>query len=109
MDKLSQVFYNILSNAIKFTKPGGSINIHLKSNKNQIYLLVKDNGIGISKKDLPFIFERLYRGDKSRQQVEGNGIGLTITKQILLHHSATIEIESEEGLGTNVIVRFHKE
>jgi signal transduction histidine kinase len=108
-DKLSQVFFNILSNAVKFTKPGGNISVDLKSNKDQILLYVKDNGIGINKKDLPFIFERLYRGDKSRHQVEGSGIGLTISKQILLYHSATIEVESEEGQGTCVIVRFHKE
>ena len=107
-DKLRQVFINILSNAVKFTNPGGDITISLDSDKNYIYLSVKDNGIGINKQDLPFIFERLYRGDKSRNQVEGNGIGLTITKQILLHHSASIEVDSEEGVGTNVRVRFVK-
>lgn len=105
-DKLRQVFYNILSNAVKFTKPGGNITITLELDKNDIYLSIKDDGIGINKQDLPFIFERLYRGDKSRNQVEGNGIGLTITKQILLHHSASIEVDSEEGIGTNVRVRF---
>ncbi len=107
-DKLRQVFINILSNAVKFTTPGGDITISLDSDKNYIYLSVKDNGIGINKQDLPFIFERLYRGDKSRNQVEGNGIGLTITKQILLHHSASIEVDSEEGVGTNVRVKFVK-
>lgn len=107
-DKLRQVFINILSNAVKFTNPGGDITISLDSDKNYIYLSVKDNGIGINKQDLPFIFERLYRGDKSRNQIEGNGIGLTITKQILLHHSASIEVDSQEGVGTDVRVRFIK-
>ncbi|BCJ98440.1 two-component sensor histidine kinase [Anaerocolumna chitinilytica] len=107
-DKLRQVFYNILSNAFKFTNSGGTVAINLTSDKDFIYLSVKDNGIGINKQDLPFIFERLYRGDKSRNQVEGNGIGLTITKQILLHHSASIDVDSEEGVGTNVRVKFVK-
>lgn len=105
-DKLSQVIYNILSNAVKFTNQGGNITIHLWTEKSSIYLTVQDTGIGISKKDLPFIFERLYRGDKSRNQIEGSGIGLTITKQILIHHCATIDVESEEGNGTKVMIRF---
>lgn len=105
-DKIQQVFFNILSNSIKFTEEGGNISIRLGGDKNHIKIEVKDTGIGISKKDLPFIFERLYRGDKSRNQIEGSGIGLTISKQILIHHSAIIDVESEEGVGTNVIVRF---
>jgi signal transduction histidine kinase len=105
-DKLQQVFYNILSNAVKFTDEGGTVSIRLGGNKNNVIVEVQDTGIGISNKDLPFIFERLYRGDKSRNQIEGNGIGLTISKQVLIHHSATIDVESEEGVGTNVIISF---
>jgi Signal transduction histidine kinase len=108
IDKLRQVFFNILSNAVKFTDENGNIVINLEADKNHINLSVKDNGIGISKKDLPFIFERLYRSDKSRNKIEGSGIGLTITKQILLHHSATVDVDSEEGIGTKVMVRFTK-
>jgi signal transduction histidine kinase len=69
---------------------------------------VKDNGIGIKKEDLPFIFERLYRGDKSRHQIEGSGIGLTIVKNILQLHNANIEVESEEGKGSTFRVSFNK-
>lgn len=105
-DKLHQVFFNILSNAVKFTEEGGTISIQLCGDKNQIIVVVKDTGMGISKKDLPFIFERLYRGDKSRNQIEGSGIGLTISKKILIHHSAVIDVDSEEGVGTDVTVRF---
>jgi signal transduction histidine kinase len=107
-DKLRQVFYNILSNAVKFTNDEGNITVNLDADKYYIYLNVKDTGVGINKMDLPFIFERLYRGDKSRNLVEGSGIGLTITKQILMHHSATIDVVSEEGIGTNVMVKFIK-
>lgn len=105
-DKLSQVFFNILSNAVKFTEEG-KISIIMEGDKNQIRISVKDTGIGISSQDLPFIFERLYRGDKSRNQIEGSGIGLTITKQILIQHSAVIDVESKEGSGTTVIVTFN--
>ena len=55
---------------------------------------------------MPFIFERLYRGDKSRQKIEGNGIGLTIVKRILSLHCANIEVESNEGIGTTFRIVF---
>lgn len=107
-DKLKQVFINILSNAIKFTKSGGTIWVDVISEKELIYVKIKDTGTGIKKKDLPFIFERLYRGDKSRNETEGSGIGLTIVKRIITLHSATIDVESEEGRGSCFTVRFNK-
>ncbi len=107
-DKLSQVMFNILSNAVKFSEAEGKISIRMEGDKNHIRMSVKDTGIGISKKDLPFIFERLYRGDKSRNKIEGSGIGLTISKQILIQHSATIEVDSKEGVGTTVMVTFNR-
>ncbi len=107
-DKLKQVFINLISNSIKFTDMGGKIWVNVSENKNQIVVKVKDNGIGINKEDLPFIFERLYRGDKSRHEIEGTGIGLTIVKKILDLHSAKIQVESEKGVGTEIIVFFNK-
>lgn len=107
--KLKQVFINILSNAVKFNKYNGKIWISLSGNKKNVVVTIKDTGIGINEDDLPFIFERLYRGDKSRHEVEGNGIGLTIVKKILLLHSATIDVESEERKGSNFIITFNKE
>ncbi|KGO14812.1 sensor histidine kinase [Clostridium botulinum] len=107
-DKLKQAFINLLSNALKFTGAGGEVLIKLYTSDKNIVVEVKDNGIGIKKEDLPFIFERLYRGDKSRHQFEGNGIGLTIVKNILQIHYASIDIESEEGEGTIFKVQFHK-
>jgi two-component system, OmpR family, sensor histidine kinase BaeS len=105
-DKLRQVFVNILSNAVKFTKEGGSIWVNLAKRKNEIIVSIRDNGIGINKEDLPFIFERLYRGDKSRNKVEGSGIGLTIVKNILTLHSASIDVESEINKGSKFTIRF---
>lgn len=107
-DKLKQVFINILSNAVKFTEMNGQIHIRLHSDAENIHVEIKDNGIGIKEEDLPFIFERLYRGDKSRHQVEGNGIGLTIVKNILQLHQAKIEVDSIEGKGTTVKIQFFK-
>lgn len=106
-DKIKQVIINILTNALKFSEGNGKIFIKLYKDKSTIIMEVTDNGIGIKEEDLPFIFERLYRGDKSRSQIEGNGIGLTIVKNILELHNAMIEVESEEGLGTTVKVYFN--
>lgn len=107
-DKLKQVFINLLSNAIKFTEVGGRVEVKLYSDSKNIIVEVKDNGIGIRDEDLPFIFERLYRGDKSRHQIEGTGIGLTIVKNIVQLHSASVEVESKEGSGTTFKIYFDK-
>jgi signal transduction histidine kinase len=105
-DKLKQVFINLVNNAIKFTKEFGEISINIYKNE-KIYVEIEDNGIGIKKEDLPYIFEHMYRGDKSRHEIEGSGIGLTIARSILTLHSATIEVESQEGKGTKFIVSFN--
>lgn len=105
-DQLRQVFINLITNAIKFTKSEGSVRINLYIENNKVIVEVVDTGVGIKEEDLPFIFERLYRGDKSRQKIEGNGIGLTIVKKILSLHYANIEVESNEGIGTTVRIIF---
>jgi two-component system, OmpR family, sensor histidine kinase BaeS len=107
-DKLKQVFINLLSNAIKFSNNGGEINLNLTENKDKIIFTIQDYGIGIKDTDLPYIFERLYRGDKSRKVTEGNGIGLTIAKKILMLHSSEIMVESKEGEGTTFTIYFNK-
>lgn len=108
-DKLIQVFINLISNALKFTETGGRVRIKLyTNNKNIIVVDVIDDGIGISEEDLPFIFERLYRGDKSRHQIEGNGIGLTVVKNILQLHYASIIVMSKDGEGTTFRIWFDK-
>jgi signal transduction histidine kinase len=107
-DKLKQVFINLLTNAIKFTQPGGAVWIDLNVNKDKVIAKVKDNGMGIKKEDLHYIFERLYRGDKSRHEIEGSGIGLTIVKKILNLHSADINVDSIIGIGTSFTLYFNK-
>jgi len=107
-DKLKQVFINLISNGIKFTNINGIVEINISSDINIVKIQIKDNGIGIKKEDLTFIFERMYRGDKSRHKIEGSGIGLTIAKKILALHSATIDVESKENKGTTFTVSISK-
>jgi len=105
-DKLKQVFINLISNASKFNKNNGYVAVDISKINSLIVIKVKDNGIGIKEEDLPFIFERLYRGDKSRHEIEGHGIGLTVAKNILLLYSASIEVKSEVGKGSEFIIKF---
>lgn len=107
-DKLKQVFINLMSNAVKFSKQYGNIWVTIKENQDKVIVHIKDNGIGIKKEDLPYIFERLYRGDKSRLLISGSGIGLTIVKKILNLHGASIDVKSEENKGTDVSVYFNR-
>ncbi len=107
-DKLKQVFINIVDNALKFTEKKGEVSIYIHGDNGKIYVEVKDNGIGIKEEDILFIYEHLYRGDKSRHEVEGSGIGLTIAKNILNLHSASIDVKSEEGKGTKFIITFNE-
>ncbi|MVX62316.1 HAMP domain-containing protein [Clostridium chromiireducens] len=108
-DKLKQVFINIISNGIKFTNINGTVWINISSNIDKVIIEIKDNGIGIKKEDLPYVFERMYRGDKSRHKIEGSGIGLTLVKKILTLHSATIDVDSKESKGTIFTVCMSKE
>ena len=107
-DKLRQVFINLISNAVKFTGANGSIEIRQRSDKDHVYVDIKDTGIGIKQDDLPFIFERMYRGDRSRHETEGSGIGLAIVRNVLKLHSADIEVQSREGEGTLFKLRFKR-
>ncbi len=108
IDKIKQVIINLLSNAVKFTPEGGKINVTLKESEEKVILKIQDTGIGIKEEDLPYIFERLYRGDKSRHEIEGSGIGLTIVRNILTLHKADIDVKSKEGTGCAVTVKFNK-
>ena len=103
-DALKQLWMNILSNAFKFTGDKGEIHITASLNHKECTVIVQDSGIGIAEEDLPYVFERMYRGDKSREQYEGSGIGLTMVKNIVEKHNGKVSIESKEGEYTKVIV-----
>ncbi|HEX3045565.1 MAG TPA: ATP-binding protein, partial [Bacillota bacterium] len=106
-DKISQVLVNLLSNSLKFTPAGGRVEVSLTQKEELVELVVQDTGIGIAAADLPYIFERFYRADKSRNRMTGgSGIGLAIVKAIVEAHGGTVEVESELGQGTRVIVQL---
>ena len=94
---------NLVDNAIKYGKQKGNINITLEKNGKQIEFKIGDNGIGISKEDMPLIFNRFYRADSSRNS-EGSGLGLSIVKWIVEVHKGKIEIESELLKGTIITI-----
>ena len=109
MDRLNQVFINLLSNACKYTNENGSTLIRLKRLKDIIQITVEDTGIGIPEEDLKHIFERFYRSDTSRNRGSGGtGIGLTITKALVEAHGGHISIKSDEGKGSKVTIEFFK-
>ena len=108
-DKMSQVFINLISNALKYTQQGGMLAITVKGNEKTFEISFKDNGYGISSEDLPYIFERFYRADKSRNRLTGgSGIGLTIAKAIVEAHKGTITVKSELDKGTEFTVMLPK-
>ena len=104
---IERVVINILTNSIKYTPEGGSIKIYVGFVYNDAYIKVIDNGIGIPEDDLNRIFERFYRVDKARtRKMGGTGLGLSIAKEILDRNNGSIDIKSEEGKVTEVVIRI---
>ncbi|NLC66873.1 MAG: HAMP domain-containing histidine kinase [Clostridium sp.] len=101
-----QVVTNLLHNALKFTPRNGSVRLRLSKDYEHCYIRIIDSGIGIPKDELPNVFERFYRVDKSREIIDGSGIGLTIVKNFVKIHGGTIKVESEVGKGTTFIIKF---
>jgi two-component system OmpR family sensor kinase len=108
-DRLKQVILNLVSNAVMYTQNGGVIELRLGKQAASAYLVVEDNGPGIPAEDLPRIFERFYRGEKSRarshqEDGKGFGLGLSIAYWIIHNHGGNIEVESQVGEGTSFTV-----
>ncbi len=100
----------VLDNAIKYSSNNKTVLIYLEEKNRLINLYIKDQGIGIDKKDLPFIFNRFYRADKARlkEKKDGFGLGLSIAKKIIEDHQGKISVESKINKGTTVILSFSK-
>ncbi|MBE0068377.1 HAMP domain-containing protein [Thermoanaerobacterium thermosaccharolyticum] len=106
-DKISEVVINLLANANKYTGEGGNIKVKLYKEGKYAVLSVSDDGIGIPKEDLPFIYERFYRSEKSRnREYGGSGLGLSITKAIIKAHNGMINAESILNEGTKFTVKL---
>lgn len=103
-EKVKRVFYNIVGNAYKYIdKDAGMIYIHVEGEEHVIWIHIQDNGTGIEESELPFIFDRFYRTDSSRNsKTGGTGLGLAIAKKVIEDHGGEIYAESEKGKGTKI-------
>jgi signal transduction histidine kinase len=109
LDSIQRVIINLLHNAIKFTPENGVIAAKTYYEKNKVVISIEDSGRGIPKEDLPGIFERFYKTDKSRSEDRtGVGLGLAIVRNIINKHDETIKVESQEGHGTRFIFTLSK-
>jgi two-component system phosphate regulon sensor histidine kinase PhoR len=97
--RIRQTIINLIHNAIKFTEPGGEITITTRKDENLVTVDISDTGIGISKNDLPHVFERFYKVDRARTG-GGTGMGLAIAKHVIEAHGGSIKVQSEEGKGS---------
>jgi signal transduction histidine kinase len=103
--RLQELIYNLLDNAVKYSEPGGTVFLRAESDGDSVRISVADQGAGIPPEDLPRIFERFYRVDKSRSSEQrGTGLGLSIVKHIAQLHGGSVEAKSDVGKGTAITV-----
>ncbi|MFP4662241.1 MAG: sensor histidine kinase [Halanaerobiales bacterium] len=101
---LKQMLRIFVDNSIKYTPSGGNIELNVIDNQDTIKFVIKDTGIGIPEEDIPHVFERFYRVDKSRSDKKGTGLGLSIARWIIKQHDGEVRVESSPGEGTKVTV-----
>ncbi|MBW1669396.1 MAG: HAMP domain-containing histidine kinase, partial [Deltaproteobacteria bacterium] len=101
--RIGQVLANLVDNAIKYTPENGRVDIEAYKSSEDIIISVKDTGSGISREDLPRIWDRLYRGDQSRSQ-RGLGLGLSLVKAIVAAHGGKVQVNSEPGRGSTFTI-----
>ena len=107
--RFEQVMMNLLDNALKYSDPSSTVSIDVRKEKHHIVIIVSDEGTGIPEEDLPHIFERLYRVEKSRSRTNGGtGLGLAIVKEIIEAHGGSIYADSIPGKGTKIIITLQE-
>jgi signal transduction histidine kinase len=99
-DRLGQAIDNLISNALKFTPPGGRVDVIVRGLGDSARIEVSDSGLGMAQEDLAHVFDRFFRAAATRDEVPGVGLGLTIVKTIVEAHGGTIGVTSSEGVGT---------
>ncbi|MFM8522240.1 MAG: sensor histidine kinase, partial [Acidimicrobiaceae bacterium] len=105
--QLVSVFSNLVDNAIKYSEAGGVVLVEGMTHGDEVVVTVTDHGIGIAEHDQKRIFERFYRVDKARSRATGGtGLGLSIVRHIVLEHGGSIDVRSEEGIGSTFMVRL---
>ena len=106
---VAEILHNLTDNAIQYNRPGGSVTITVSESRDTATVVVQDTGIGIPKEELPRIFERFYRVDKSHsRELGGTGLGLSIVKHGAVCLGAQLRVESDLGVGTTITVQFPK-
>jgi two-component system OmpR family sensor kinase len=107
--KLQQAFSNLVDNGIKYTEEGGTVRLEVEERGEMVCVSVSDDGMGIPEKDIPHVFDRFYRVDKTRSRgTGGTGLGLAIVQKIILMHRGRIELDSVEGVGTEFRVYLRR-
>ena len=106
---MEEVFFNLVDNAIKYNRSGGSVTLSICEKESKYLVKVSDTGLGIAQEELSHIFERFYRVDRSRHKaIDGTGLGLSIVKHGVMFHGGSIRVTSEIGKGTDFIMKFPK-
>ena len=109
VQKVYQVFLNLLDNAIKYSDPGDRVDVSVEEDASWLTVRIQDTGVGMPKEDLEQLFERFYRVDKDRSRATGgSGLGLAISKQIVEMHGGDISVESEVGVGSTFLIHLPK-
>jgi len=105
-DKVKQVLLNLVSNAIKYNKLGGTVTLRARKEKDQMLIEVEDTGYGIPAEAMPHLFKKFFRVHETETKIAGTGLGLSISKQIVQGHNGTIDVKSKSGAGTTFIVHL---
>ena len=106
---MEEIFFNLVDNGIKYNREGGQVLLSMNETENKYVIKVSDTGMGIATEELPHVFERFYRVDRSRHKsIEGTGLGLSIVKHGVLFHGGTVRVNSTAGQGTEFIIKFPK-
>lgn len=108
--RFEQILFNLLDNAIKYSDPHTKTSVIAQQEKGEVFIAIRDEGAGIPQEDLPFVFDRFYRVDKSRSRhLGGTGLGLSIVKELVEAHGGRIEVKSERNKGTAFVIWLKEE